>query len=520
MGARRGDGRLPLTMPATRALEIVMRLGLLCLVACALPSCGGDAPATGLARVREAGELRWGADLQGGEPYVYEDPSSPEGVTGFEYELANAIARELGVRARFVQQDWSNLVPALERGTFDLALNGLEVTPARAGSIAMTRPYYIFSAQLVTRRSDETVRSLADLRGRRVGTLSSSFSYDLLRDSGVDIVPYEGNDEPYADLEQGRLDGVLLDDVIVARYGTTRAALHVVQDVDEGYYAGACRRSERDLCDAIDDALEAIAARGELREILTRYQLANERQEALRTWTDEDTRALLHTRSQILFSQHHVMLFLRGALVTLGVSAAAMFIAIVFGLWLALVRLYGRRPAQVLAGVYVEVFRGTPVLLQLYLLYFGILPFARTRLHFAFGTEYDALFAAIVGLGLNYAAYESEIYRAGFQSVPRGQMEAAQVLGMSTPLTLRRIIVPQALRVALPGVTNDFIALLKDSSLVSVITVVELTKHMQITAVDVRSWAVPGLLCAALYLAMSYPLSLLSRRLEARLERA
>jgi polar amino acid transport system substrate-binding protein len=127
--------------------------------------------------------------------------------------------------------------------------------------------------------------------------------------------------------------------------------------------------------------------------------------------------------------------------------------------------------------------------------------------------------AAILGLGLNYAAYEAEIYRAGIQAIPPGQMEAATVLGMSTSLALRRIIVPQAFRIALPGVTNDFIALLKDSSLVSVITVVELTKRMTITAIDVRSYLLPGLLCAGLYLALSYPLSLLSRRLEAQLAR-
>ena len=90
---------------------------------------------------------------------------------------------------------------------------------------------------------------------------------------------------------------------------------------------------------------------------------------------------------------------------------------------------------------------------------------------------------------------------------------------MSKALALRRIIVPQAFRIALPGVTNDFIALLKDSSLVSVITVVELTKRMTITAVEVRSWLVPGLLCALLYMAMSYPLSLLARRLESAMAR-
>ena len=102
--------------------------------------------------------------------------------------------------------------------------------------------------------------------------------------------------------------------------------------------------------------------------------------------------------------------------------------------------------------------------------------------------------------------------------MPAGQTEAALALGMSRWTTLRRIVLPQALRVALPGVANDFIALLKDSSLVSVITVVELTKQMTITAVDTRSWVAPGIACAALYFAMSYPLGRLARRLEKKLE--
>src|SRR5438067_985381 len=177
------------------------------------------------------------------------------------------------------------------------------------------------------------------------------------------------------------------------------------------------------------------------------------------------------------------------------------------GLALSIARRYGGPLAQAAAGVYVEVFRGTPVLLQLYVLYYGLAPVLTL----------DAFTAAVVGLGLNYAAYESELYRAGLEAVPAGQSEAALALGMSRWLALRRIVLPQALRVALPGVANDFIALLKDSSLVSVITVVELTKQMTITAVDVRGWLGPGLLCAALYLAMSYPLGRLARRLEQRL---
>ena len=160
--------------------------------------------------------------------------------------------------------------------------------------------------------------------------------------------------------------------------------------------------------------------------------------------------------------------------------------------------------------MYVELFRGTP----------GAA--AALRALFRAGAVLSAASdraAAILGLGLNYAAYEAEIYRAGLQAVPRGQIEAAEALGMSGPMVVRRVVLPQAFRFSLPGMANDFIALLKDSSLVSVITVVELTKRMTIAAVDSGGWLLPGLLCAALYLAMSYPLSRLARRLERHLGR-
>jgi polar amino acid transport system substrate-binding protein len=491
--------------------------GLLALASCFL-SCGGERE-TALDRVRRTGVLRWGGDVQGGEPYVFEDPAQPGRLIGFEVEVAEAIAREMGVRAEFVQNDWSNLVPSLERGSFDVIMNGLEVTPARADTVLFTRPYFVFSAQLVARRNDERTTSLDSLEGRRVGTLASSFSWEILRERPLEVVAYEGTEEPYADLRAGRLDGVLLDDIIATRYGLVHSELHLVEDVADGYYSVACRMRERELCDAIDEALAAIAESGELRRILARWEIDNERQARLAAWTDDDTRAMVLVRQHAAFTAHHVVLFLQGALVTVVVSALAMVLAIALGLLLALSRGYGPRPLAVVAAAYVELFRGTPVLLQLHVLYFGVMPGFRALLAWDAGTEYDAFFAAIVGLGLNYAAYESEIYRAGIQAIPPGQMEAATVLGMSTSLALRRVIVPQASRIALPGMTNDFIALLKDSSLVSVITVVELTKRMTITAIDVRSYLVPGLLCAGLYLAMSYPLSILSRRLEAQLAR-
>ncbi|WP_246137394.1 MULTISPECIES: ABC transporter substrate-binding protein/permease [Myxococcus] len=463
----------------------------------------------GLERVRRAGELRWGADAQGGEPYAMEDPEVPGRMRGFEVELADALARELGVRARFIQNDWSSLIPSLERGSFDVALNGIEITPARSGRILFTRPYFIFQLRLLARRDDDTVTGLASLRGRRVGTLANSQAWDLLQREGIQAVPYEGVEEPYIDLEQGRVDAVLMDDLIAQRYGQPRAGLRVVGDVGEGYYAIAVRPGDEDLRAALDVALGHIARSGELRRIFARWNIDSAAQQRMVEWSDAQTREVLAQTQAPRLGWAQWVMFLQASLVTLVVSVGAMALAVPLGMGLALARLYGPRWLGRLASLYVELFRGTPVLLQLYVLYYGLAGVLRL----------DALSAAVLGLGLNYAAYEAEVYRAGVLAVPRGQLEAALALGMSTPLALRRVIFPQAFRVALPSATNDFIALLKDSSLVSVISVVELTKRMTITAVDVRSWLLPGALCAALYLAMSYPLSLLARRLEARLER-
>jgi polar amino acid transport system substrate-binding protein len=451
-----------------------------------------------LARIEKRGELRWAGDLQGGEPYVYRDPANPSKLDGFEVDIAEGLAKRLGVRQRFVQNDWSTLIPSLSRGDFDMAMNGIEDTPALRAQALVTRPYFAFSEQLVVRRGFP-LRTLAALHGHRVGTLSGSLAHAILRETpGIEVVLYGGQEEPYRDLQLGRTDAVLLDSVIASRYGLTKPDLELADpDVARGTYVVAVRRGEDELRDALDRALGDLAARGELSRIYEKYRLPP--QPALTGAAAE--------QPQARFDSAQAALFLRGALVTLVVSALAMALAIPLGLMLALARIYGRRAARWSAHAYVELFRGTPVLLQLYLLYYGLAPLVHL----------DALTAAILGLGMNYGAYEAEVHRAALGAIPVGQSEAAAALGLTRWQQLRLVLLPQALRTALPAMTNDLISLLKDSSLVSVITVVELTKQMTITAVDVRSWALPGLLCAALYFAMSYPLARLAARLEARL---
>jgi His/Glu/Gln/Arg/opine family amino acid ABC transporter permease subunit len=197
---------------------------------------------------------------------------------------------------------------------------------------------------------------------------------------------------------------------------------------------------------------------------------------------------------------------LRASVVTILLSCLSMGLAVALGVLIASGRVYGSRIVRAALTGYVELMRGTPVLLQLFVLYYGI----------AAAVRLPAFAAALLGLALNYAAYESEIYRAALEAVPVGQLEAARTLGLTESQVLRFIRGPQAFRLALAPMTNDFVALLKDSSLVSVLTVMELTKQTQIFATNLGSWVIPGSLCAALYLAMSLPLSALARRLERR----
>src|SRR5882724_4482065 len=154
----------------------MLALGLALVVAC-----GGEAEHGGtLAAIRQRGEITWGGDVQGGEPYVYEDPSQPDHIIGFEVDVMAALARRLGVRSRMVQYAWSNLVPSLERGDFDVIANGLEATAERKERILLSEPYFVYAETLAVRRGSD-IRSVFDLKGKTVGTLNQTYAQDILR---------------------------------------------------------------------------------------------------------------------------------------------------------------------------------------------------------------------------------------------------------------------------------------------------------------------------------------------------
>lgn len=465
---------------------------------------------------QSTGELRWGGDAEGGSPFVEADPRDPSRVVGFEVEIAGILAEGLGRTARFLQVGFTSLDAAAARGDFEVGLSGIEDSPTRRSRLAVTIPYYQFREVLTVRDVDAaTFRTLDDLRGRRIATLGATLAYDLLVDAqaklGIVPVVYEDDVHPYSDLILGRVDAVLLDDVLAERgVRRTPGLTNQSTGVGVGYYVGITAPGNTDLRDRMNDILLGAMRDGRLEAIFRRWNM----------WNDDQLRLYAQLTSGGQVEQtavspeppvngwgaavRYLPALVRAAVVTLVLSCLSMALAVAIGVLIATGRVYGPRPVGVALTAWVELIRGTPLLLQLFVLYFGL----------AAVVQLPAFVAALIGLGLNYAAYESEIYRGALEAVSMGQLDAARTLGLSERQTLVLVRGPQAFRLALPPMTNDFVALLKDSSLVSVITVVELTKETSIFAANIGSWLLPGAMCAAMYLALSLPLARLARRLE------
>jgi glutamine transport system permease protein len=203
-----------------------------------------------------------------------------------------------------------------------------------------------------------------------------------------------------------------------------------------------------------------------------------------------------------------IPLLLAGAAVTIQITALSVGFGLLIGMFVGMARLAKLFPVRAAAAVYVDFIRGTPLLVQIFLIYFA--------LPIVLGTRIDPFVAAITACSINSGAYVAEIFRAGIQSIDKGQMEAGRSLGMTWPQTMRHIILPQAFKRVIPPLGNEFIAMLKDSSLVSVIGFEELTRRGQLIIARTYGSFEIWLTVAFIYLLMTFTISRLVDYLERR----
>lgn len=515
--------------PASRIARTASIAALLSLTTLTCGSCSSN----------HSGGLKWGGDQEGGAPYIYSESDDPTRVLGFEVDLAKALGRELGRSTEFVQCKWDQMLQVLSRGNIDLAINGYEYTAERASEYHASIPYYIYELGLCARRNDASLASWNSLHQpvpggerRRIGVLEGSAADRYMTaefGSTCDIVRYEGTSEALRLVDAGQIDATVQDLPALQFYVEHLARYPNLKLVDRpaqsGYYVIYARPEDQQLIAGTNQALQTLYESGELQKIYERYGIWNETQQRLpETWANWSSELKPRPTNKWIDLGHQIPLLLKAAGVTIALSLLSMPLAMLVGLSVALCRAWssptlggggsdeslGLRGVKRLCTLYIEIVRGTPLAFQLFVVYF-ILP--------EFGLRIHEFWAGVIALAVNYSAYEAEIFRLGLQAIPKGQMEAALSLGMPRALAVRRIILPQAVRLVIPASANDFIALFKDTAVCSVIAVEELSKRYSMGAKDTNLFLEMALLTSLLYLAMSYPLSLLASWLERTLKR-
>ncbi|MDR0392969.1 MAG: ABC transporter substrate-binding protein/permease [Puniceicoccales bacterium] len=478
--------------------------------------------------------LRWGADVESGVPNVFYDPQQPSKITGFEYEIAAVLATTMHAQLEFHANDWEMLVPGLQRHEYDILLNGIERNTWQRFTdkvgIRLSIPYYVTHLQLVV-ASSSPLKYFSECEDKTIGILKQSWHAEkvLKRFHNTQIVIYDDEVKAFADLSNKRLDGVLLDHPESFYYAAVDKSVRLIDDpISRLEYAVMVRAEDADLLEEINKALNTLIRNGQLRSILERWNLWNAATAAYFHATPTANSPAIAFDQYVATVQSNqkqwghfyiqcLPILGKAAWTTLKLSLTAMFFAMIAGFSLAVARIYAIGPIRLLATVYVECVRGIPLLIQLLFIFYGLPTLSKYLPDpISHWVCFSPFLAGVIALAINYSAYECEIYRAGLLSVPRGQMEAARALGMSHMQALWYVVFPQAIRMVIPPVTNDFIMLLQDSSLVSMITIVELTRAYQYLAATNFNYFGTGLLVAGVYLAIGLPFVYLARRCENR----
>lgn len=480
--------------------------------------------------IRKRGELLIATDATY-PPFEYMDGKT---LKGFDIDIGNAIAREIGVKAHWLPMEWAGVLPALGAHKCDMILSGVTITEERKkNGYTFSRPYFLSGQAIVRRKGDTRIRSLQDLKDKIVSVQMETTGQFALEKAGVPkshILKFDTLQEGLLDVRNSKSDAAVAD--LPALHENLRQSYSELELVGGAFkqenLGVVVRHGEPNLLNALNRALEHIMVDGEyakaysdwIHEPATTELFAGldkvkgdgttpadklPRGDAGPVAEAETSHAVsaLAIRWDLLRDAMPRLLY--GARVTLQLTLLTLLFGVTAGLIVALCRISSFAPLRMLATVYVEIVRGTPLLMQIYVIYF-VLP--------AIHVSVDSFAAGVMALSFNAAAYISEIFRAGIESIDTGQMEAARSLGMDYTAAMRWIILPQTLRRVLPPLTNEAVALLKDSSLVSVVALTELMRVGKEYATTSGSPTTVYLGVAVLYLAMTLPLTFVVRRLE------
>jgi His/Glu/Gln/Arg/opine family amino acid ABC transporter permease subunit len=444
-------------------------------------------------------------------PFTYRDPETNE-LTGFDVDVMKAVAEEAGWDVQFVEAPFDSLFPALDSGRIDVIANQVTINPERKARYLFSTPYTYSHGVIVTRSDTDDITSLDDLEGRTTAQTSSSNWAQVARDAGAKVQYVQDFGPGVELLIQGRVDAIVNDNIAVLDYLATSGTDEVKIAGNAGdetlEQALAFRQSDPQLQQQADEALKALTVDGTLADISEDYFGADV---TVKEGSGDVEVGASDSRSTWAVVQDSAWPMLRGLLKgTIPLTVMSFAIGMVIAVAAALARLSSLRVLDWIARVYISIIRGTPLLVQLFIIFFG-LP--------QVGIKFDPYVAATLAFSLNVGGYAAEIVRASILSVPRGQYEAATVIGMEYWQSMRRVILPQATRIAVPPLSNTLLSLIKDTSLAALVLVPELFREAEVTAALTTEYLPLYCMAAIYYWVVCYLVTLGQEPLERRLSR-
>lgn len=447
------------------------------------------------------------------------------GFQGFDIDLMNAIGEAMGVTIQFEGLPFDGIIPALQSNTIDAAISGITITSERAQSVGFSSPYFKAGLAIAVREDNTDIESFDDLTNKRIAVqIGTTGAMEANKIPNTTITEFDSAVLALQELVNGKVDAVV-NDGPVTLFAIKEAGLKGVKVVGElvteEFYGIALPKNSLNR-QLINYGLFTILENGAYQTIYQKWFAGEPLQLPLIAPAMEGSTGKLATPTQQQQQKQQQSVFVQlltrlpqGALLTVLLTTFSVLFGMIGGSLIAFALISPNKLLRTICQIYVEFFRGTPMLVQLFIIYFG-LPALFQNLGIQWSL--DRFPAAIIALSLNVAAYLAEIIRGGIQSIDKGQWEACQSLGMNPVQTMQDVIFPQAFRRILPPLGNEFITLIKDTSLTAVIGFVELFRQGQLIVASTYQAFEVYIVVALFYLLLTSSSSFVFKYLEKQMD--
>ena len=451
-------------------------------------------------KIKESGVIKMSTNAEF-PPFEYWENGE---VVGIDVDISKKIAQKLGCELKIEDGSFDALLIGLANNNCDFVAAGLTPTPERARSVDFSEEYFNGS-QVIIVQNNSNIKGKNDLLNKKVGVQTGTTSEEYCRNCGlnIDVQCFNKSADAVQDLLSDQLNAVIVDNFAAQKL--VKVNLNKLKVLEEALTNEpsciAVKKGNKELLSSINGCIKELKDTGELTEIIDKYyDIGVEKNYA-------------NLKNKDLFSKYkeYIPYILKGLTNTLIMTSVASLIGIILGIFAAFLKILSDNKnlkfLKYIANIYTTVIRGTPVVVQLFILYYGILSLFKI----------DKIICASLAFGINSGAYVAEHIRSGIRSIDKGQMEAGLSLGLSKNNVLRYIILPQSVRNVLPSLFGEFITLLRETAVVGYIGVMDLSKAGDIIKSRTYEALGPLFIVALIYLALSMILTKLLSLLEKKL---